>query len=113
MTEITPFFMMLGGCPGKNMASAYDLKKIKFATDEATFKRAVELYESGKVMEAKEAFGDYSAVVRGTQAYCVSVADRNYKHGHCTCYLGEKGTLCKHMVALALYAVLDGKPLTP
>lgn len=31
------------------MASAYDLNKIKFATDEATFKRAVGLYESGNV----------------------------------------------------------------
>src|SRR3989338_8647351 len=93
------------------MPPAYDLNKIKFSTDEGTFRRAVELYESGKVAEVEEAFGDFTAVVRGTQAYRVSVAGRNYKHGHCTCYLGEKGTLCKHMVALAIYAVLNGKPL--
>ena len=31
----------------------YDLNKIKFATDEATFARAVGLYESGKVMEVE------------------------------------------------------------
>jgi len=49
--------------------------------------------------------------VLGTKPYRVSVSGRNYKHGHCTCYVGEKGTLCKHMVALALYAVMSGKPL--
>ena len=94
------------------MTPTYDLNKIKFATDEATFKRAVDLYESGKVTEVKEALGDFTAVVLGTKPYRVSVSGRNYKHGHCTCYLGEKGTLCKHMVALALYAVMDGQPLS-
>ncbi len=94
------------------MPPTYDLNKIKFATDEATFRRAVGLYESGKVTEVEEAFGDFTAVVLGTKPYRVSVSGRNYKHGHCTCYLGEKGTLCKHMVALALYAVMDGKSLS-
>ena len=94
------------------MSLTYDLNKIKFATDEATFKRAVSLYESGKVTEVEEAFGDWTAVVLGTKPYRVSVSGRNYKQGHCTCYLGEKDTLCKHMVALALYAVMDGKPLS-
>jgi len=93
------------------MPPTYDLNKIKFATDEATFKRAVSLYESGKVTEVEELGGYYSAVVLGTEPYHVSVSARNYKHGHCTCYLGQKDTLCKHMVALALYAVMDGRPL--
>ncbi|MFH0732552.1 MAG: SWIM zinc finger family protein [Candidatus Omnitrophota bacterium] len=93
------------------MPANYDLNKIKFATDETTFKRAVGLYESGKVTETEEAFGDFTAVVLGTKPYRVSVSGRNYKNGHCTCYVGEKGTLCKHMVALALYAVMGGKPL--
>ncbi len=60
----------------------------------------------------EEAFGDFTAVVQGTQPYRVSISGRNYRHGHCTCYVGEKGTLCKHMVALALHAVLNGKPLS-
>jgi hypothetical protein len=93
------------------MIIAYDLNKIKFATDKATFKRAVDLYESDKVTEAEEVFGDFTAVVLGTKPYQVSVSGRNYKHGHCTCYLGQKDTLCKHMVALAIYAVMGGKPL--
>lgn len=94
------------------MTPVYDLNKIKFATDEATFKRAVGLYESGKVTEAEEAFGDFTAVILGTEPYRVSVSARNYKHGHCTCYLGQRETLCKHMVALALYAVMDGRSLS-
>ena len=94
------------------MNTTYDLNKIKFATDEATFGRAVGLYESSRVTEVEEAFGDFTAVVLGTKPYRVSVSGRNYKHGHCTCYLGQRDTLCKHMVALALYAVMDGKPLS-
>ncbi len=43
--------------------------------------------------------------------YRVSVSARNYKQGSCTCYLGEKDTLCKHIAALALHAVMDGRPL--
>jgi len=93
------------------MTLTYGLNKIKFATDEATFKRAVGLYESGKVTEVKAAFGDFTAVVLGTKSYRVSVSERNYKRGHCTCYVGERDKLCKHMVALALYVVMDGKPL--
>lgn len=91
------------------MPPNYDLNKIKFATDRATFKRAVGLYESGKVTEIDQLGGYYSALVLGTKPYCVSVSARNYKHGHCTCYLGERDTLCKHMVALALHAVMDGQ----
>ena len=94
------------------MPPTYNLNKIKFATDEATFKRAVGLYEGGKVKEVEEAFGDFTAVVFGTKPYRVSVSGRNYKHGHCTCYVGESDKLCKHMVALALYVVMDGKPLS-
>lgn len=88
------------------------VERIKFATDEGTFKRAVGLHESGKVTEVESLGGYYSAVVLGTEPYRVSVSARNYKQGHCTCYLGQKDTLCKHMVALALYVVMDGKPLS-
>src|SRR3989338_5667953 len=94
------------------MPPTYDLNKIKFSTDTATYQRAVDLYESGKVTEVKETFGDFSAVVLGTKPYRVSVSGRRYKDSHCTCYLGEQGTLCKHTVALALYAVRNGQPLS-
>lgn len=90
----------------------YNLDKIKFATDGPTFEKAVGLYESGKVTQVEEGIRSYTAIVIGTKPYRVSVEARRYEYGHCTCYLGANGTLCKHLVALAIYVVQDGKPLT-
>ena len=106
MTRINfkePYFLV--------MPPTYDLNKIKFATDEATFQRGVGLYESGQVTEVEEFGGHYYAIVQGTKPYRVSISGRRYQDADCTCYLGERGTLCKHVVALALHAVMDGKPL--
>lgn len=89
----------------------YDLNKIKFATDQATFEKAIGLYEAGKVTQVEEGIRSYSAIVTGTKPYRVSVEARRYDYGHCTCYLGQNDTLCKHMVALAIYAVMNGLPL--
>lgn len=94
------------------MRPKYDLEKIKFATDGPTFEKAVDLYESGKVTQFKEGTGSYSAIVRGSKPYRVSVEARRYDYGHCECYLGQNDTLCKHMVAVAIRAVTGGKPLT-
>lgn len=89
----------------------YDLNKIKFATDGPTFKKAIVLYTNGKVAQVEEGIRSYSAVVLGTKPYRVSIEARRCNYGHCTCYLGQNDTLCKHMVALALYVVMDGKLL--
>jgi hypothetical protein len=94
------------------MPPKFDLDKIKFATDGPTFEKAVVLYESGKVSQFKEGMNAYSAVVLGSKSYRVSVEARRYDYGHCECYLGQNDTLCKHMVAVAIYAVMGGKPLT-
>ena len=90
----------------------FTLDKIKFATDKPTFEKAVALYTSGKVTKVEEGIRAYTAIVLGTKPYTVSVEARRYDYGHCTCYLGANGTLCKHMVALAIYVVQDGKLLT-
>ena len=89
----------------------YNLDKIRFGTDPATFEKAVDLYEKGKVTKFKEAIRAYSAVVLGSKPYQVSVEARRYDYGHCTCYLGEQDILCKHMVALAIYAILRGEAI--
>jgi hypothetical protein len=94
------------------MQPKYNFDKIKFATDGPTFEKAVNLYEKGKVTQFKEGIGAYSAVVLGTKPYRVSVESRRYDYGHCECYLGQNDTLCKHMVALAIYAVMHGKKLS-
>lgn len=94
------------------MSPAYDLDKIKFATDAATFTRAVGLYEKEKVIEFREEPNGFFATVLGTQPYQVYVDRRHYDVGSCTCYLGQNETLCKHMVAVAIYALKNGTPLT-
>jgi len=94
------------------MLLKYDLDKIKFATDAPTFERAVDLYEKGKVTQFEEGIGSYSAVVLGTKPYKVYVDNLHYDRGDCECYLGQNETLCKHMVAVAIYAIKDGKPFT-
>ena len=94
------------------MQPVYDLDKIKFGTGEPTYSRAVGLYENGKITKFEKDFRGYSAIVLGTHPYRVYVSSRHYDRGSCDCYLGQKETLCKHMVAVAIYAVKDGKELS-
>lgn len=94
------------------MRPAYNLDKIKYATDRPTFEKAVGLYGGGKVTQFKEGIGSYSAVVLGTQPYRVSIEARRFGLADCECYLGQRDVLCKHLVALSIYAVKNGKPLT-
>ena len=94
------------------MRPAYNLDKIKFATDGPTFERAVALYESHKVTKFHDNGITYTATVLGKEPYEVYVSDRQYDEGNCTCYLGQTDILCKHMVAVALYVVMNGKPMT-
>lgn len=90
------------------MIPQFDLNKIKFSTDKVTFERAVSLYEKKKITEFKaDAYG-FSAVVLGTRPYRVYVHAKQHDRGMCECYLGQNDTLCKHMIAVALYAVAGG-----
>lgn len=95
------------------MPPKYDLDKIKFSTDPATFDKAVDLYDKGKVTQFVEGIAAYRAVVLGTKPYRVSVEARRYDYGHCECYLGQQDVLCKHLVAVAIYALKGGQPLSP
>jgi hypothetical protein len=90
----------------------YDLKEIKFGTDKATFERGVDLYERGKVTKFQKGGRGFSAVVLGTKHYNVFVLERDYDRGECNCYLGQNEILCKHMIATAIYAVMNGGKLT-
>lgn len=89
----------------------FDIDKIKFATDKSTYEKAIGLYEKGKVTNFKEELSGFSAVVIGIRPYRVFVEARRYDYGSCECYLGQNETLCKHMVAVAIQAILGGKPL--
>ncbi len=89
----------------------YNLDKIKYATDPATFERAVGLYEKGKIIRFKKELNGFFATVLGTKSYSVYITKAHYDRGDCSCYLGQREILCKHMVAVAIYACMDGKPL--
>lgn len=95
-----------------NMFPKYDLGKIKFATDAQTFERAVALCEEGKVANFKSELNGFFATVLGTKPYRVCVSAKHYDQGDCECYLGQNDTLCKHMVAVAICAVMGGKKLS-
>ena len=94
------------------MQPSYNFDKIKFATDEPTFERAIGLYESGKVTQFKKQLNGFSATVLGTKPYKVYVDNKHYDQGDCECYLGQNNKLCKHMVAVAIFAVTGGKELS-
>ncbi|MFH0830803.1 MAG: hypothetical protein V1895_01965, partial [Parcubacteria group bacterium] len=90
----------------------YDVELIKFGTDTQTFERAAAIYNAGKVTNVTREPRGVFATVQGTHLYQVYVTTRHYDEGSCNCYVGEHETLCKHMVAVALWAVLGGKPLS-
>ena len=94
------------------MIPQYDLEKIKYSIDRETWEKAVDLYESGKVKNFRDTGFTFTADVQGTHFYKVIVSPKSYSDGNCTCYLGKNDTLCKHMIATAIYAVKKGKPLT-
>ena len=94
------------------MKPSLNLDKIKFSTDQPTFERAVDLYEKGKITLFQRGIGAYSAVVLGTRHYRVSIDAQLFGLGSCECYLGQQDTLCKHMVAVSICAVMDGQKLS-
>jgi len=94
------------------MVPQYDLEKIKFGVDEKTWERAVGLYEAGKITEVEEGYFGFTARVLGTQPYDVAVSQSHYDRGDCNCFVGQRDMLCKHMVALAIWAILRGAPLS-
>jgi len=94
------------------MEPKYNLDKIKYGTDEPTWYRAIGLYKKNKVKQFEELADGFSAVVKGTSDYQVFVSAKHYDHGSCECYLGQNDTLCKHMVAVAMYAVKRGSEIS-
>jgi hypothetical protein len=95
----------------QNVLPKYDLEKIRYRTDAPTYKRALALYQSGKVTQFSVGPTTYYALVLGSKAYNVVVSAIRYDEGNCDCYLGKSDILCKHMVAVAIQAVQQGNTL--
>lgn len=89
----------------------FDLDKIKFGVDERTFQKALVLYETGRVTNFENNGFSFTADVLGSQPYKVVVLRKKFNEGNCECYLGQNETLCKHMIAVAIYAVLGGREI--
>lgn len=94
------------------MLTKFDLDKVKFGIDEGTWKRAVGLYEGGKIKDFRDTGFTFVASVCGIHLYEVTVSKKRYMDGDCTCYLGQNNTLCKHIIAVAIYGLKKGKPLS-
>ncbi|MBU4421350.1 hypothetical protein L6259_01880 [Candidatus Parcubacteria bacterium] len=96
------------------MLPSYNLDKIKFGVDKPTFDKAVDIYDSGGVKSFEDTGFGFSAKVKGSgdNFYEVYVPAKQYDHGSCDCYLGQRDILCKHMIALAICAVMGGGQLS-
>ena len=93
------------------MVPQYDLEKIKSGVEGKVWDKAVALYEGNKITEFEESHFGFSALVLGTESYDVAISENHYHQGDCSCFMGRQGILCKHMVALAIYAIFRGKSL--
>lgn len=96
------------------MLPKYNLDKIRFATDPATFERAVEIYQSGGILMFDESGYGFCAKVRGSgeNNYRVNISAKHFDECSCSCYLGQRDILCKHCVATSICAVKQGDLLS-
>ncbi len=94
------------------MNPQYDLEKIKFGIDNGTWEKAINLYEDGKVKYLHDTDFTWVADDLGSLISKVIVSKKKYTDGDCTCYLGQNETLCKHMIAVAIYGLKKGLHLT-
>ena len=95
-------------------APDFDYADAKYAAGSKIFERALNLYKSGKVGKIETNPAYYIATVQGTQSYKVSISMKHIEYCDCTCYMGQHGQFCKHIIALSL-AVLhaSGKMTEP
>lgn len=91
---------------------SYTLDDIKYGTDEATFQRAVKLYQTHKVQNVVDTGFTYTATVQGTSNYHLIADPQKFTCGQCNCYIGQQDELCKHLVALSIHLVKQGQSLT-
>ncbi len=88
----------------------FTLQDIQLETDAPTYKKALKLHEDGLITKYIKGSFRISAEIRGTDLYDAWIDIRNYETGDCTCYLGQNGYICKHMIALAIHYLLKNNP---
>ena len=90
------------------MEPKFDLDKIRYSVDQGTYERAIELYQNQKVVNFVVRYGNFEAIVLGSHEYHIVISADDFAVGQCDCYLGQHETLCKHIVAVAIFAILKG-----
>jgi len=88
----------------------FTISDIQIGVGNLEFDKAFSLYKKGSVNNIKEDYFGFSAIVSGTHDYEVNVSSSSYDRGNCNCYIGQKDTLCKHMIALAIALVYRYRP---
>ena len=88
----------------------YTLQDIQLSVDDNEFDKGMQIFKNGKVGTIHETFSGFGAIVLGTEKYIVEVESKKFDYGDCNCYLGSKGSLCKHMLALAIAVVHTYRP---
>lgn len=86
------------------------LEDIQIDVGDNEFKKAMAIYQDNKIGDLQESPRGYSAKIKGTSIYNVSIDKYAYDRGDYSCYLGQKNVLCKHMVALAIAMVYKDYP---
>lgn len=94
----------------KVLRPEFTLFDIQIGVGDEEFKKGKKLFDDGKVNYLKSDFGGFNAIVSGTHDYTVFVDVNNFDQGNCNCYIGQKETLCKHMIALAIASVVKYRP---
>src|SRR3989338_5463615 len=98
---------------GKQMPVAtpnFTLFDIQMGVGGEEFKKGKKLYDDGKVGKLEAEYYGVSSIVSGTHDYNVNVEYKHFDRGNCSCYLGQKDVLCKHMIALAIACVYKYRP---
>ncbi len=90
-------------------------KKIKFtyidletAVSAQTYKKAQNIFNGGDIKDLEYLPSMAVAYVKGSSNYYeVAVSYKDIYKSDCNCYAGERGNICKHVIALALQILKD------
>jgi len=93
-----------------NATPNFTLFDIQMGVGGEEFKKGKKLYDDGKVGKLEAEYYGVSSLVSGTHDYNVNVEYKHFDRGNCSCYLGQKDVLCKHMVALAIACSYKYRP---
>lgn len=83
----------------------FSFRDVKYSVDEKIFERAKNLFSDNKVLDFRSTPAGYLATVSGSRPYRVFVSVKSIDYGDCECYMGQNGSLCKHMIAVGLMAL--------